>query len=266
LLLCHTCDRCYKMGGMEPARPDGVGIGDSGRFSECSVAWKGFPMDRLFAARFGMLLFACGVVAGGGCRGNQTAKVLKPGAPDMVGSHTAGSETFKPLVEQAVGNLLARYGDPAMPVDPGIAPGPKRICFIGVENKSSEELGDFKEQIYQTIDTRILRSEAFAPISRRFVDAGLKECRLRPDEIFLPKNQQVFLQALQQAGQPFDCLLYATLTSGTTRSNKDYQRDYTLTLEMVDIRTGKYEKEAADLSKAYNVSVMAKVKNLNPLR
>jgi hypothetical protein len=222
-------------------------------------------MDRHFAALCWAMLVSV-VVAAGGCRGNQTATVLKPGAADMVGSHAAGSETFKPLVEQAVGNLLARYGDPVLPANAGTPPGPKRVCFIGVENKSSEEMGDFKEQLYQTIDTRILRSDAFAPISRRFVDAALKDCRLRPDELFLPKNQRSFAQALERAGQPFDYVLYATFTSGTTRSNKDYQRDYTLTLEMVDIRTGQAEKEAADLSKAYNASLMAKVKNLHPLK
>ena len=34
-------------------------------------------------------------------------------------------------------------------------PAQCRICFVGVENKSAEELGDFKEQIYQQIDTQI---------------------------------------------------------------------------------------------------------------
>ena len=56
----------------------------------------------------------------------------------------------------------------------------------------------------------------------------------------------------------------ATITSGTTRDNKDYQRDYLLTLEMVHVRTGKYQKESAELSKGYNRSMLAKVKNLNP--
>jgi hypothetical protein len=212
------------------------------------------------------VLLSFGLIVGGGCRGNQTATVLQPGAKDMVGSHNAGSETYKPLVEQAVGNLIARYGDPRVSSDPRNVPAPKRVCFIGVENKSSEEMGDFKEQLYQTIDTRILRSEAFAPISRRLVDTALRDCRLRPDELFLPKNQRQFALALERAGQPFDYLLWATFTSGTTRSNKDYQRDYTLTLEMVDVHTGQAEKESADLSKAYNVSTMAKIKNHSPMR
>ena len=35
--------------------------------------------------------------------------VRNPGEADMVGSHTAGAETFKPLVEEAVSKLLARH-------------------------------------------------------------------------------------------------------------------------------------------------------------
>ena len=63
-------------------------------------------------------------------------------------------------------------------------------------------------------------------------------------------------------GQPFDYLLYATLTSGTTHDNKDYQRDYLLTLEMVNVRTGQYDKESAQLDKGYNVSAGAKLSHM----
>ena len=55
-------------------------------------------------------------------------------------------------------------------------------------------------------------------------------------------------------GQPFDYLLFAKLTSGTTRENHDYQRDYELTLELVDIRSGEQDKQSAMLSKGYHHS------------
>ena len=56
---------------------------------------------------------------------------------------------------------------------------------------------------------------------------------------------------MEQQGQPFDALLYATVTTGTTRENKDSQRDYMLTLEMIDVQTGQYDKQVATLSKGY---------------
>jgi hypothetical protein len=201
-----------------------------------------------------------GLVLPAGCH-NQTAQVKKPGQADMVGSHAAGAETYKPLIDESVSKLLARHSAGVQPA--GFTPGgpqPMRVCFIGVENKSIEEIGDFKEQIYQAIDTRITQSGTFQTISRRFVDAGLQQSRLRPDALFIPQNMRDFSAAMERQGQPFDYLLYATITSGTTHSNRDYQRDYLLTLEMVNIRDGSYDKEAAELSKGYNVSAMAKIR------
>ena len=136
-----------------------------------------------------------------------------------------------------------------------------RICFVGVENKTAEEIGDFKEQIYEQIDTRLLESNTFAPISRRYVDAGLRSTRIRPDELFVPDAMRTFVQVMEQQGQPFDYLLFAKLTSGTTRENHDYQRDYVLTLELVDIRTGQQDKQSATLSKAYHHSWISRAKS-----
>jgi hypothetical protein len=129
-----------------------------------------------------------------------------------------------------------------------------RVCFVGVENKTAEEIGDFKEQIYENIDTRLLECGTCAPISRRYVEAGLRELRLRPDQLFVPDNLHMFIGLMAQQGQPFDYLLFAKLTSGTTRENKDYQRDYELTLELVDIRTGEQDKQTAAISKGYHHS------------
>lgn len=180
----------------------------------------------------------------------------------MVGSHNAGAETYKPLIEEAVGKLLGRHQHGIQPVGlTNTAPQPLRICFIGVENRSAEEIGDFKEQIYQQVDSMLLQSTVYQPISKRFVDVALQETRLRPDQLMLPEPRRQFAEVLEQQGQPFDFLLYAVITSGTTRNNGDYQRDYVLTLEMVNVHTGDYDKESASLSKGYHKSLLGKVKN-----
>ncbi|HID78755.1 MAG TPA: penicillin-binding protein activator LpoB [Planctomycetaceae bacterium] len=220
-------------------------------------------MDGRFGWKMAIGLTAVAAVAFWGCRGRQTAQVLAPGESDMVGSHAAGAETFKPLVEQAVTSLLARHAQAIQPA--GFAQQdqrPMRVCFVGVENRSIEEIGDFKEQIYQMIDTLLVQSPVYQPISRRFVEAGLRETRLRPDQLFVPENMRAFMAQMEQLGQPFEYLLYATITSGTTRSNADYQRDYMLTLEMINVQTGHYDKESAHLRKGYNVSPLAKLRNL----
>jgi hypothetical protein len=218
-----------------------------------------------FIAASLLTILAFGLFAAG-CRTQQTAQIVKPGEKEMVGSHEAGAETFGPLVDTAVSNLLARHSQRIQPA--GFAentpPAPLRICFVGVENKSAEEMGDFKDQIYQRIDSRILNSQIYQSVSQRYVSAGLWQCRLRPDELLIPSNMQLFTQALQQQGQPFDFMLYATITSGTTRDNKDYQRNYLLTLEMLNVHTGQYDKESAEIVKKYNVSTAAKLKSWHP--
>jgi hypothetical protein len=192
-----------------------------------------------------------------GCRGTQYARVIKPGDKEMVGSHQAGQETFRPLVDEAVTGLVARHV-PQPHVQPAgyeVLPPPKmRVCFVGVENKTAEEIGDFKEQIYECIDQRLSQSGTCSSISRRYVEAGLRELRLRPDQLFVPDNLHMFIGLMAQQGQPFDYLLFAKLTSGTTRQNHDYQRDYELTLELVDIRSGEQDKQSAMLSKGYHHS------------
>ncbi len=209
-----------------------------------------------------------GALALNGCRGKQYAKVLKPGDKQMVGSHAAGSETFKPLVDEAVGNLLARHAavpSQVVPASTGgpenVARPPQRICFVAVENKSAEEIGDFKDQIYQVIDTRIVESQVFQPINKRFVDAGLQQIRLRPDQLFVPQNMRSFVGVMEQQGQPFEFLLYATLTSGTTRQNQNSQREYVLTMEMIDVRSGNYDKQMATLTKGYHQTRLGRIFN-----
>jgi len=208
---------------------------------------RGIAMDR---RRFILLGSGAGIAAVVGCRGLQTGTVLSGDKKDLSGSHAAGAETYKPLIDDALGKLLARQNSG---VQPASVPGPvvKRVCFVGLENKSSEDLGDFKDQIVEILDTKINTSGTFAPISRKFVQAGLTETRLRPDELFLPANQRKFLAAMEAQGAPFDYMLYATVTSGTTRDNASTQKDYLLTLELVDIKTGAPDKESASIRKGY---------------
>ena len=214
-------------------------------------------MQRRHFLRSGFVTLAGGFL--GGCRGNQYAEVKHPGDPGMVGSHQAGSETWQPLMAEAVAKLLGRHAAAGQVGPNGLPPPPMRICFVGVENKSIEEIGDFKDQIYEQIDSKILESQVFQPVSKRYVDAGLMQTRLRPDLLMVPGNMRMFVAAMEQPGQPFDYLLYATITSGTTRENKDYQRDYLLTMELVDVHNGNYDKQSATLSKGYYHSRLSRL-------
>jgi len=203
-----------------------------------------------------------------GCRGYQYAHVIKPTAENMVGSHEAGAEVFDPLVDEAVMKLLAREQSkaPDCPIGLDGMPEKKTICFIGIENKSAEDIGDFKDKLYNQIDSQILESASFQPISRRMVDAALHETRMRPDSLMVPDNMRLFTAVLQRGGAPVDYFLYATLTSGTTKRNSSTQRDYELNLELTNVHTGQYEKVNAEVRKGYHKSAMGKIWNYNPLK
>jgi hypothetical protein len=223
-------------------------------------------MDAMMQRRsfVSMSLVACAL---SGCRSYQFAHVLKKTDENMVGSHSAGAEVFDPLVDEAVAKLLGRQSDTAVNqlVSYEGEPPCKTICFVGIENKSAEELGDFKDQLYQQIDTQIVQSNIFRPISRRVVDSALVETRLRPDSLLVPDNMRLFTASLERQGAPMDYLLFATLTSGTTEKNKSTQRDYLLTLELTNVHTGAYDKQSAEVRKGYHKSPIGKFWNYNPL-
>lgn len=198
-----------------------------------------------------------------GCRSRQTARVMTPEEADVVGSHQAGAETFGPLVDQAVMDLLVKNGYQIQPAGMNNVPPQRlRVCFVDFENASIEEMGDFKLQIYDRIDGCINRSQSYEMIDRRWVEAGLRELRIAPDQLFLPQYQQQFVNLMASQGRPIDCLLYASLTSGTTNNNQsNYQRDYLLTLRLINIQTGTSVNQQATLRKVYNQSVASKVKD-----
>lgn len=189
----------------------------------------------------------------GGPLGGDPALAGSGVTPAMTASHPVADEMQLGDPGAIAGShSSAPVGTMAPNGPPPLATGPARVCFIGIENKSAEELVDFKDQLYERIDSQINAGESFRSISRRMVDAALIETRLRPDSLFLPDNRSMFAAALGRQGTPVDYLLYATITSGTTDRNKSTQRDYVLTLEMVNLHSGDYIKESAKIRKGYH--------------
>lgn len=196
-------------------------------------------------------------IAFAGCV-SQKGKLLDEKDAMRTGSHQAGSEVFDPATEQAVGGLIAKAEDSIF----GNAMGAdkRRICFIGVENAGAEDMGDLKQDLNEMIRSKIAMSPRFETIDSRTVAAGLRETGMRSDDLLLPNNRAKFTNALGGMGSSFDYILFAKVTTATTKANKDSQVKYTLTLDLVDVQSGAAAaRESVALRKNYNKSVKAKV-------
>ena len=164
-----------------------------------------------------------------GCKGTQ-ARLMHNSEMDKVGSNRAGAEVYNPMVKLAVGKLLGRAAsEPIQQVSFNgqvmMMPPKRKVCFVGLENASVEELGDFKEHIKTAISEKIAESDQFEIVSDRAVTAGLRTLGYRPDDLFMEENMKMFTAAMGRGGTPVDYLLFAKITSGTTVDNKDMQRD-----------------------------------------
>lgn len=195
-----------------------------------------------------------------GCRGNTAARVMNPWEQSGVGSDKAGGEVYTPLVASTTDKILARAQE--LPVQANNFAGPQRykICFVGIENLSGEELHDHKENINATITQRIVESQQFEVLHERAVAAGLHQLGYRSDELFLPDKRRRFAELMGQSGNPVDFVLFAKMTSGTTQMNKDMQREYRLTMELVDLNSASSPiSEYCLISKEYNKSAAGKM-------
>ena len=201
---------------------------------------------------FGLLAFSTGCAS-------QKGQLLDADDPMRIGSHQAGSEIFDPATENAVRGLLARVEN-STEINTGT---PRRICFVGVENASAEEMGDIKQDLNEMIRTQITQSPCFETIDSRAIASGLRQTNLRGDDLLLPENRAKFNDALGGMGKAFDYILFAKVTTATTRDNADSQVKYSLTLDLVDVQSGATAaRESVALRKNYNRTAGAKLRGM----
>lgn len=180
------------------------------------------------------------------CQSGRTGRIMADTDQDYVDIGGAGGAEYDRLIEGSVQRLLR------LPVAADIGLEKAKVVTLAVQNDSGEELGDWQESLYQLIDTSINRSGRFENISRRFVTAALKETGLRQEQLFIPKHQRTFLDMLERQGLPIEFLMFPTLTRGTTNAGQGTtQRNYELTLELVNVKTGNSDKVMERLRKEF---------------
>lgn len=201
-------------------------------------------MTRFASLRFpliaGLLFAACSA---------PQARIMDDNEEDLVGGNKAGSAVFDRIVNGSVKELLNKYTDKVLA---GKAATGIKVAFGGVENRQNEELGEWRDELNQLIDTSINEFEGFSTVSQRYVAAGLRGANIKVDELFEPAKRRQFLTALEQSGNPVKAIVFATITAGAQEQGQTRQRRYRLTLEMIDTETGENLKADADVRKEYN--------------
>lgn len=189
-----------------------------------------------------LMLVGCMVFVFTGCSYQGRIKTSDEGT--LVGAHNAGADVYNKLIDEVLKKLL----DQASKAEAN----KKVVCFVEIENKGAEELAENKAAIYEQIDTIIVESKQYSSVSRRFVDAALRNTGLRPDDIFLGPGREKFMSVLGSQGIVPDYLLWGTVTNLSTVGLKVREREYMLTMELVNAQTGLTEaKKSTKLRKEY---------------
>ncbi|NUQ35971.1 MAG: hypothetical protein HUU29_13650 [Planctomycetaceae bacterium] len=167
---------------------------------------------------------------------------------DLPGSRKAGIETFDRLVAGVTRDFLSSDAIKAEVKD-----NKRCVAFVGIQNMSAEELGDNRESMYELIDTVIVGSRMFTSVSKDYVDAALSETGLRVEDLFLQKGHTEFLSVLRAKGAVPDYLLFGKLTSASSQGEDERQRNYMLTLQLVNAETGiVIDKKTERVRKGYS--------------
>ncbi|MCI0651735.1 MAG: penicillin-binding protein activator LpoB [Planctomycetes bacterium] len=199
----------------------------------------------------GVLAGACAAALLAGCI--DTARMKSPGEPGLVDQKKAGTVTYDIVVKEAVEKLLAKHHSKV--VDGG--QGKFWVAFIGIDNKSAEEMGDHEAAVYQRIGEVLVNAGYYRSISMRFINTAKRAAGLAdPEELFLREPRERFISVLQKEGQTPDYFIWGVLTSQTSKHSgvftKTKERRYRFDMEMVDAHTGEIvSQESHEVDKEY---------------
>ena len=185
--------------------------------------------------------------AAAGCAG-KSARIKERGEADVGDVSRAGTETYKRLIADGVDALLT-------PLSGSLGNAAERplIAFVGVENRSSEELGEFRASINNEITTALVNSRLFSMMSMRAVDAAKRESGVRDvSDLTVARPREAFLAVLNRDGNAPQYFLFGEMSSMTSRGSDVRERTYQLTLQLMDSSNGTIQSQRmVEIRKAY---------------
>ncbi len=198
------------------------------------------------ASRFGLAAVLAASLAAG-CAG-PSARVKSSDEGTLVDVRKGGTETYKELIRKGVEELLAENR-----IQLENAAKKPMIAFVGVENRSSEELGEFRAAMDTEITTALVNSRIYSMLSMRAVDAAKREANIRDvADLTVSRPRQAFLSVLNRDGQPPEYFLFGEVTTMTSTGNQSRERTYQLTLQLMDSSNGTIQSQKlVEISKEY---------------
>jgi len=186
-------------------------------------------------------------LAAAGCVG-PSARVKGDEEGTLVDVKRGGTETYKALIRKGVEDLLEEHRI----LLSGAAEKPL-VAFVGVENRSSEELGEFRAAMNNEVTTSLVNSRYYTMLSMRAVDAAKRESGIRSiDDLATARSREGFMSVLNRDGKPPQYLLAGEVTTMTSRGSYEKERTYQLTLQMWDSSSGVIQtQKLVEVRKAY---------------
>jgi hypothetical protein len=185
------------------------------------------------ASKFALAAGLAASFAAAGCQG-PSARVKTADEGTLVDVSRGGTETYEKLVYDGVTALLSEHR-----LTLANAAEKPLVAFVGVENRSSEELGEFRASMNNEITTALVDSRYYSMISMRAVDAAKRESNIRSvDDLTVARPREAFMGVLNRDGKPPQYLLFGECTTKTSRGNAEKERTYELTLQLMDSSSG----------------------------
>lgn len=166
----------------------------------------------------------------------------------LVDVSKGGTETYKELIRKGVLSLLESHRKV-------LAGGAERplLAFVGIQNKSSEELGEFREAMSNEIETALVESGLYQVISMEAVNAAKRESNLRDvSDLTVARPREAFLSVLNKDGRAPQYILFGVSTTMSSQGISERERTYQLKLQMMDSSNGIVQtQKMVEVRKAY---------------
>jgi hypothetical protein len=182
--------------------------------------------------RFAIVALAASFLAAG-CAG-PSARVKSGDEGDLVDVRRGCTETYKELIRKGVLEILTAHRSKL-----GGAAEKPVVAFVGVDNKSSEELGEFRAAMDNEIETALVESDLYSMVSMEAVKAAKSEANIgNISQLTVGRTREAFMAVLNKDGHPPQYILFGQVTTMTSSGNEARERTYQLKLQMMDSSSG----------------------------